>query len=266
MNRLLNIGRTGGFPLCAETLGVLNENSEMLESALLQIPLLGRRCAVVCGSLLLTCNEDFRRRLVRIGDDSAASHDACKLVFHTTTHSVHDSQDNVIEDAWREETADIVDELSPALQWRIFRLEDVFEWRLWNDLTGDFAAMLPMSSVMGSGYLAEAPTLSGDGNVMRMNSNRIQLNFALRCHTYANARTVVKIPVPFDGIDGVRLNANLMDSTSANYPVRAMLKGGYMLINIGRWLQDDIHFVPNDTNGGYEECIDIITINQEIIL
>lgn len=267
MNRLLNIGRQTGFPICAETLGILNENNEMLASWLKGIPLKNRQAVLFKDKDYMVVCQRLQNRIVKVGTISAESFSQCKVVFSTENHSVHDSQNNVIEDVWREETADIVDEPSRALQWHIFGFERVFELGLWDDMLSEFASLLPSSTVTGGGGFMEVPTLQEGNNVIRGNNDRVQLNFAINVHVLADWTTILRIPAPFPCRDGVRLNANLKDSTNTNWPVRAMVKENAIYINIGRWLKDDVgwsyHIATNQT---YEECIDVITINQEIIL
>ena len=109
MERLLNINRPEGFPLCAETLEVLNDNSEMFSQWLKEIPLKNRQ-AVIFGDHLLVC-QNLQKRWVKRGAVSAASMSQCKLVFHTpVSHTVQDSNGHYYHDVWLTETADIVDE------------------------------------------------------------------------------------------------------------------------------------------------------------
>ena len=65
MERLLNINRPEGFPLCAETLEVLNDNSEMFSQWLKEIPLKNRQ-AVIFGNHLLVC-QNLQKRWVKLG-------------------------------------------------------------------------------------------------------------------------------------------------------------------------------------------------------
>lgn len=269
MDRLLNIGRQGGFPLCAETLGVLNENSEMLNNFLQALPGMVRSAILFGDYLFVSDAISHTHRIMKTGDIMTNDFGNCKLQFHTATHGVYDNNGNEIADVWRTETADIVPAAQGDAKWRIFSFEEVFELNKWQNLTNDFASLLPMASVQGSGTLVNTPSLTGDSNTIRINGDgsRIQLDFSLNIDLYANLQTVLRIPVPFTCRAGVRLNANLKDSTGSNYPVRAMISTpGQMSVNIGRWLRDEIGWTPSQGDvAGYERCMDVITVNTEIL-
>lgn len=269
MDRLLNINRPGGFPLCAETLGILNENSEMLNKYLQALPGMVRSAILLGEYLFVSDAISHTHRIMKIGDTLTSDFENCKLQFHTATHGVYDSDGSEVADVWRTETADIVPAAQGDARWRIFTLEEVFELTRWQYLTNDFASLLPMASVQGSGTLVNTPSLTGDSNTIRINGDgsRIQLDFSLNIDLYANLQTVLRIPVPFTCRAGVRLNANLKDSTGSNYPVRAMISTpGQMSVNIGRWLRDEIGWTPSQGDvAGYERCMDVITVNTEIL-
>ena len=85
--------------MCAETLEVLNDNSEMFSQWLKEIPLKNRQ-AVIFGDHLLVC-QNLQKRWVKRGAVSAASMSQCKLVFHTPeSHSVQDSNGHDYLDVW----------------------------------------------------------------------------------------------------------------------------------------------------------------------
>lgn len=264
MERLLNIDRPGGFPLCAETLTVLNENSEMFAEWLKGIPLKNRQ-AVSFGKHLLVC-QNLQKRWVELGAVSAASISQCKLVFHeAVNHSVHDSNNNEITGVWVTETADIVDETTPSAQWTIFGLQDVFETKLWYDGLPSFVSFLSEASV-SSGSFISTPVLYGQGNVMRSNANRLQMRFAIEYTLRGTHSTVLSVPIPAECPDGTRVEADLEDvSTGKHYPVRAYIGDGMLNIDIGRWLKDDIDWHPTHS-GDWKQCHDIVRINKEVIL
>lgn len=263
MERLLNIEREGGFPLCAQTLQVLNDNSEMFSQWLKAIPLKNRQ-AVAFGEHMLVC-QNLQKRWVKRGTMTAASISQCKLVFSTVVNPVNIGLNNAIPDVWETETADIVDETSPGAQWTILGLSQVFELGLWYDNLPSLEAVLPSSSV-SHGSIVSLPALHGQDNVLRSNSNRLQIHIALAYTLYARNTSVLSIPLPCECPDGTRMEADLeVVSTGKHYPVRAYVESGALLIDIGRWLTDENLYEGFDPHFG-KLCNDIIRINKEVVL
>lgn len=263
MERLLNINRPEGFPLCAETLQVLNDNSEMLAEWLMHLPLKNRQ-AVSFGNHLLVC-QNLQKRWVKLGAVSAASVSRCKLVFHdAVNHSVQDGDGNVIEGVWRTETADIVDEDTPGLQWTLLGLQHVFELKLWHDCLPSFEAGLSGSSISNGSFI-EPVTLYDQENILRGNTERTQLRLAFTYTIRATLDSVLSVPMPSECPDGTRMEADLeVVSTGAHYPVRAYVNGGMLLIDIGRWLKDEIGWHPSAID--WIQCQGIVRINKEVLL
>ena len=261
----MNIDRPGGFPLCAETLGVLDENSMMLTALLAEIPL-DRRQAVMFGQYLLVCDQWLRKRVVKAGANRAASLEQCKLVFHTENHSVHDGHGSEIADVWSSETADIADEDSPALQWRIFSLDEVFAPGLWRDRLPAFSAGLPSAAVSAGSFIS-LPQLHGDGNIMRANNERLQVKVAVAVQLNARSNgTMLSIPVPSECPDGTRQEVDIeMVTTRVHYSARSCFKDGMLWVNIGSWLKDS-GIWTYDIAAPIYPCSIIIRINREVIL
>lgn len=278
MERLLNISRPGGFPLCAETLRVLNNNSEMFSQWLKEIPLKNRQ-AVLFGDHLLVC-QSLQKRWVKLGAVSAASTSQCKLVFHeTVSHSVRDSSNNSIADVWLTEEADIVDESDSSMQWTLFGLRHVFELKLWYDCLPSFEAGLPgmvsvFQQVGQSSTGSQLPyhgldritrlTLYEDDNTMKTNDERARIKVALRYQGVSTAQHVIQLPLPFACPDGVRMDADVQDAaTGAHYPIEAYTDGGALMLCVGRWLRNEGLIPAGSLTAG---CDAIIRINKEVLL
>lgn len=274
----MNINRPEGFPLCAETLQVLNDNSEMLAEWLKHLPLKNRQ-AVSFGNHLLVC-QNLQKRWVKLGAVSAASVSRCKLVFHdAVNHSVQDGDGNVIEEVWRTETADIVDEDTPGLQWTLLGLQHVFELKLWYDCLPSFEAGLPgMVSVFqqvgqpstgsqlphhGLDHITSL-TLYEDDNTMVTNDERTRIKVALRYQGVSTAQHVIQLPLSFACPDGVRMDADIQDAaTGAHYPIEAYTDGGALMLCVGRWLRNE-GLIPAGSHTA--NCDAIIRINKEVLL
>lgn len=273
----MNINRPEGFPLCAETLEVLNDNSEMFSQWLKEIPLKNRQ-AVIFGNHLLVC-QNLQKRWVKRGAVSAASMSQCKLVFHTPeSHSVQDSNGYDYLDVWLTEEADIVDETSPNQQWTLLGLQHVFELKLWYDCLPSFEAGLPgMVSVLQQVEQPSAGTqlhhgfdritsltLYDEGNEMVTNDERARMKVALHYQGLSTAQHVIQLQLPFACPDGVRMEADVQDTaTGAHYPIEAYTDGGALMLCVGRWLRNE-GLIP--TGSHTASCDVVIRINREVTL
>jgi hypothetical protein len=226
---------------------------------------LKNRQAVMFGNHLLVC-QNLQKRWVEKGAVSAASMNQCKLVFQPVENiPVHDNAGNPINDVWMREKADIVDEATPGAQWSILSLADVFELKLWYDHLPSFDDGLPSSNISGGSFVSPL-ALYGQDNVLRGNSARLQIRVAITYTLRAKTSSVLSIPLPCECPDGTRMEADLeVVSTGKHYPVRAYVEGGELLIDIGRWLEDEDLYAGADPHLG-KLCNDIIRINKEVIL
>lgn len=266
----MNISRPGGFPLCAETLGVLNDNSEMFSQWLKEIPLKNRQ-AVVFGNHLLVC-QNLQKRWVKLGTITAASTSQCKLVFNTATHDVEISLTESIPNVWEEETANIVDETSPGQQWTLLGLQHVFELKLWYDWLPSFEAGLPggfsIATQVGDNHIQHgldtitSLTLYGDGNKMVANSERARMKLAVRYQGQSTVQHVLQLPIPFDCPDGVRMDADV-EMSGKHYPIEVYTDGGALMVCVGRWLKAE-GLMPSES--ALVNCDAVIRINREVVL
>lgn len=266
----MNIGREGGFPLCAETLSVLNENSEMLNSFLQALPGMARTAILFGDYLFVSDARSHTHRIIKVGSVETGDFENCKLVISTSTHSVHDSSDNEIPDVWKTETADIVAAAQGEAKWRILRFEDVFETRLWNNCIDEFEAGLA-SSTITNGYFREIPTLYGGGNILRCNTSRTQMSLAVAYKVAVSVSDshdmVLSIPFNAPVPVPVRLDADVqVVSTGYHYPIRAYVNDNMLKVDIGRYLTDE--GVRDTQASGHSTitCNHIVRINKEVIL
>lgn len=269
---MINIDRPGGFPLCAETLGVLNSNGEMFSEWLKGIPLKNRQ-AVVFGNHLLVC-QNLQKRWVEKGTVSAASINQCKLVFQPVEDvTLHDNEENDINGVLIREKADIVDETAPGAQWTILGLQDVFELKLWYDCLPSFEAGLPswtsVGTVVGGTAIhgldhITSIALYGDDNRLVSNTERARMKVAIRYQGVSSTGHVLQLPLPFECPDGVRMDADVEDATSGtHYPIEAYTDGGALMVCVGRWLSAE-GLIPDGSHTA--SCDAVIRINKEVLL
>lgn len=262
----MDINRQGGFPLCAETLGVLDENSRMLEAMLREITL-DRRHAAEFGQYMLVCDQNGQKRVVKKGVEIATSRDQCKLVFSVVNYDVTDSENNTISDVWRTETANIVDEDDPSAQWTILSIQEVLR-EVWRDLTPEFIAALPGISITSNGNIENWPIhiKSDYGNVVRVNSDRLQLKFAIHLQIKAYFSSCLSIPMPAEVPDGVRVEIDIENTYNGTYyatPAHARTKNGNLIVFIGHWM------MQNNMITTFTDCNTIngwFYVNREVVL
>ena len=269
---MINIDRPEGFPLCAETLGVLNKNSEMFSEWLKGIPLKNRQ-AVLFGNHLLVC-QNLQKRWVEKGAVSAASMNQCKLVFQPVEDvTVHDNEGNDVNGVLVREKADIVEETTHGDQWTILGLQHVFETKLWYDWLPSFEAGLPggmsVATVVGENPVhgldhITGITLYGDDNELAANSERARMKVAIRYQGISSASHVIQIPIPFACPDGVRMGADVeATATGKHYPIEVYTDGGALMVCVGRWLRDE-GLIPEGSHAA--NCDVVVRINKEALL
>lgn len=266
----MDIKRTGGFPLCAETLGILDENSRMLAEWLKQLPLKNRQAVMLGGGHLLVCH-NLQKKVVKVDSNSAASISQCRLDFRTTNKNVEDSNGNTFHNVWMEERADIVDETNPGSQWTIMSPWDVLELKLWYDHLPAFEAGLPGGYSVAT-QVGETPshgldritslTLYGDVNELVANDERARIKVAVRYQGQSTAQHVLWLPLPFGCPDGVRMDADV-EMSGRHYPIEVYTDGGALMVCVGRWLSNE-NLIPDGSLTA--NCDAIIRINKEVVL
>lgn len=256
----MNIDRQSGFPLCAEMLKVLDENSRMLEAMLREITL-DRRHAAEFGQYMLVCDQNGQKRVVKKGAESATSRDQCKLMFSITNKDVEDSNGNTFQDVWVEERANIMDENDPNEQWTILSIQEVLR-EVWRDLLPVFEAGLLGTGAVNGTVLSI--TLNREPNVLRSSTERVKIRIGLSCTVRVTENTVLTIPFPCECPDGTRVETDI-EHNGYHYPARAYIGSGMLHINIGRWLKDEDLFTPSLPLPNML-CNIIIRINKEVVL
>lgn len=265
MDRLLDINRQDSFPLCAETLQILETNSRALESWLRWLPL-GTRQAVLFPDkdYIVVGTARQGNRTVKVGSISAGSLSSCKVVLNTVQrHSVTTGNGSVISDVWETQTADIVDAVASTDQWEVFSFDDVFELCLWHDdLVGFREWSIRQAQIAGTGKLMDRPVLYGDELVLQSNRHRLRFNIAISCTIDIRPDSVMTIPLLIYCPDGVRFNADIEGiwaNVVKHYPIRVLIQNNEIQIDLGRFLTEELH-----ASGALAEVI--IRINGEVVL
>lgn len=243
MGELLHINRQGGYPLCAETLEILNENSEMMRWLFSTI--VTNNSAVILGGGYLYVRYNGRNRVVKMnitGDANRLQFENAKVVITDTTYDVTNNNNQTIEDVYRIGTATIEQTTVASEKWKIYRLSDLLEVRKMNNLLPAFEAGLSGATI--STRLNEL-TLWNEKNVLERNDTRcrIRLNLYVDFEPEPANNTPfpiqqqinscrLNVPVPIEGNFPLTASMELV-STGVNYSVDACVKNGEIVINLG---------------------------------
>ena len=137
MDRLLNIGRNDGYPLCAETLELLHKNVQLLETVLngLNLP----RHTIVrfpYGDFAYVQTVDSnsgRGEILKIGTGGTLSNSAVESYSITSYNvTITDSNNNDYEDVYQNRTLNLSTQSSPLMSGvKVVDSEKLFDFALW---------------------------------------------------------------------------------------------------------------------------------------
>lgn len=268
MNRLKDISRQDGYPICAETLEVLSENSEMLNEFLKFVPLRNRTAVFFKGrSHLLVC-QNLTNRVVKVGSIQTEDFDNAKVVFVSQSHDVTDSYGGTYEDVIDYEVAHVITANSNGEKWVFTGLSEVFEAGLWTDYLPSFEAGLSGSQISSLSSFITIPSLSGTSNVLMVNSTRLRMKLDIELSYNAKNNCVIRIPFDYAYV-GQCYPLNAMIEVVSNnkvYPIHSYIYDGELVIDSGRWLMTEGLGVQNNAYAATVQCNDILHINDDIML
>lgn len=222
MDKLLNISREGGYPLCAETLQVLYDNARAVNVLLAGLPL-PNKSAVILGSeeteesrvpagsfayTYLYVVSAGGRRLVRYTRNIGVNLSSAKVTITETLNTVYDSGGNEIADVYTEERAVIESTDVAADKWKFYNLTDVLEPAIYKDLLPEFRAQLVNTNVsLDENY----------GNILCKNDRKLRIKLKLDVTVqHGSVYTTLDIPIPFFAEGVYSLNA-ILYFNSSNY-------------------------------------------------
>lgn len=271
MNRLLDIERSGGYPFCAENLKIIEQNSRLVEYIFGAMNM-QNRSAIILGAPSISGAMEIGRymyakptagngRLVKIasGHQDVSLLTNHKVVFTTNNYSVTNASDVTVADVYQLEVASIVGAGTAAERWTFYKLEDVVEMAKWEDMLSGFTSSL-LYSTSPSGTFTSLPSLVGNNNILAKNDKKLRINlqihFGIKVTSY---ETALKIPIDLPGV--YPLNS-VLQGGSTYYPVMCYINDSYIVIKIGKYLEDRGITIPN----GGQQCTDDVFINGEVVL
>ena len=256
MGKLVNINRAGGFPLCSETLKIIDENANLLESFLMSV--VPMKSAVLIGNGYIYVRSTEYSGVAKLSNSSHISlSPGVKVDVSRMIHEVTDSNSNVYPDVYREYNAVLEPTSEPSEMWTVWRVNELFEVRKMRNLLSVFESGLANASISTQFYVGYPLALWSERNVLESNGTRCRMRLGLHVVFYASNDCMLRIPVPIDG--NYPLNASLeLRSTGKSDPVHANIKNGNIEIDLGRWVRD------HNTNSSTFETI--IRINNDLVL
>ncbi|MBR0055612.1 MAG: hypothetical protein IJP65_09990 [Bacteroidales bacterium] len=221
MDRLLNIGRDDGYPLCAETLELLHKNVQLLETVLngLNLP----RHTIVrfpYGDFAYVQTVDStsgRGEILKIGTGGTLSNSA--VVSYSITSSnvtITDSTNNDYEDVYQNRTLNLSTQPSPLMSGvKVVDSENLFDFALWKDIT--LYGYRNQSSSDMSGYVQSNPLV-----IAKINDRELRIRICLQ---------VTALPISQDSEFLVVLNSNYLNNATDAFPIWASFNGNNNYIN-----------------------------------
>lgn len=182
MDKLLDISRQGGYPLCAETLQVLYDNARAVNALLAGLKLPNKSAVILGAENGNTALADYRylyavtmgnRRLVRYTTGAGVSMfdlSAAKVTITETDRSIFDNNGVEIANVYREERAVIENTNVEAEKWKFYTLKEVLEPAIYTDLLPEFRAQIANTGVeLDESY----------GNILCKNDNKLRIKLKL---------------------------------------------------------------------------------------
>ena len=221
MDRLLNIGRNDGYPLCAETLELLHNNVQLLETVLngLNLP----RHTIVRFpygdfAYVQTVNPaSGRGEILKIGTGGTLSNSA--VVSYSITSSnvtITDSTNNDYEDVYQNRTLNLSTQSSHLMSGvKVVDFENLFDFALWKDIT--LYGYRNQSSSDMSGYVQSNPLV-----IAKINDRELRIRICLQ---------VTALPISQDSEFLVVLNSNYLNNATDAFPIWASFNGNNNYIN-----------------------------------
>ena len=261
MDKLLNISREGGFPLCAETLQVIYDNARAVNVLLTGLNLPNKSAVILGAEDFSTAITGYRymfavnnnkRRLVRYTMGSGVDLSSAKVTITEELHDVTDSNEQTISSVYAYERAVIESTSDANEKWKFYNLKDVLEPGIWTDLLPELRTQLENTNVsLDDNY----------GNILCKNDRKLRMKLKLLWTDSTNHGLGFFLSLNGIGVPGTfPLNAAVFIN-GVCYSVDAILNNGQLNIYTKRAYEladsDVTHWVIHSAR---------VIINSELML
>lgn len=238
MDKLKNIQREVGFPICAETLEVIAECRRVLDTSLhyLKLP---DKTAVILGATdgrgyMYVYLEGRISKMVRfsVANLIGLNRNSAKVVFQSENFSVTDEHNVTYDDVYAIETATISNTNVSGEKWKIYDLDEIIEPAAYENLLSLLTLSSPVS--LDTDY----------SNILSSNDKKLRIKLKLNFSVSSNSITVltspgyknqITLPITIDGACSV--NAALIVNNNSR-SVRAILAGNNLTIYSGEVFEE----------------------------
>lgn len=243
MNNLLQIGRNGGYPLCAENLSIIDENARMLNAVLSKLGLPAQSAILLKNNVMIPNSEVNSLfsylfvsngrcgELLHVGNDPnllLGSTNPLKVTIRTENVNVTDENNEEYSDVYQLRYADISTPADSSEQWTIYQLEDV--------VASALHRTLPVQSVVGHEELQPYPIINqtpgaqvaGDESFgIKVYADKITLRITLQATNLQinEGTSYLHLSFPVYDLSGdFFFEANMWDEIYGGYSCDASLK------------------------------------------
>lgn len=266
MDKLLNISRDGGYPMCAETLQVLYDNARAVNVLLagLNLPnntavLLGAEnfATAATGYRYMYAVNNYNRRLIRYTRASGVDLSSAKVTITEVAHDVTNSNEQTISGVYSYERAVIESTNDATEKWTFYNLKDVLEPAIYKDLLPELRAQLANTIVsLDENY----------GNILCKNDRKLRVKLKLDVNTQSEQQALnatlytvdISLPVTIQGVFLLNMSMKFHD---VNYSVKSILEGSTLKVYVGEVLSN---LASSGTTWFHESWT--MYINTEILL
>lgn len=249
MDKLTNIKRDGEYPLCQDNLAILSANAELANLVLASLRLPSKSALVLnkngisrstnTDTYLYVTNQ-LDGEIIKLSSGiallwSAYLNDSlAKITISSSNQSVTKADGTVISSVYQVRTA-AVESCTATEAWKFYRLQDVLQRTMFEDLLATFDGNLQFSQGTGMSTVATPVLVSASNNLLEINDDRLRINLSIVLSaSITNTSAVIRLPIARTGYYPVNAQCEYNNNI---YPIIAYLEGGYLVFEVGKWMQ-----------------------------
>ncbi len=275
----MNIARTEGYPLCAEVLQVLDENSRMIERIFSRVGLASNSAVIldaatgmlsgigqsssISPTLLLVRNSSGSYSIVKVTARNTTDYSNAKVVVGEDNRSVINGSGVTFDGVYRLHTATIEPAASNIERWNFYNFDELFEIGLYGDMLPGFEVDLVFTTT-ADGYPGTFNTIEIiSGSILERNARKLRIKLSLRLDYSSPIPTKILFPIRMTSVGYYPLTASIVKTSDPThlYPVAAWIKGSYIEVDMTCF---ETYFT--ETYSSTTQRNDTIHINSEVVL